>query len=150
MKFNESRSLQNIPVHLPEDMRQALEIAEKAETWVNRERKFLEKQKLLHDMLVLGKSGLPAGKFVEHFSVVAAYSAFRENLALLRALTPKHPDHLTDILLKSLRSGESEYWGALKWRIRYAVSFGILSRVFSEDRMKIIKLALGRERGRHK
>jgi phosphate-selective porin len=148
MKAYDPSESQNIPVSLPREMRFALETAEEAETWVNRDKKFLEKQRKFHDMLLKNQSSMRIGEFEEHFSVVAAYSTFRETLGLLKALGSRHPDYQMQIVTKAAtRRTDSECWGAMKWRIRYAVCFDILTRVFSEERLRVIKRALERQGG---
>jgi hypothetical protein len=135
----------NLPVKLPDGLAICVEHAEKVEPWVNRDTSFLKKQRELNKKLKRAKSRAPRNEFLKHFSTVAAFSSFRENLALMGALSYNHPQHLIEMLktVKNKTCPEpAECWGAIRWRVRYAETFNILERVFSEERLELIKTAL--------
>jgi hypothetical protein len=138
----------NLPVNLPEGLATCVEHAEKVEPWVNHDPSFLIKQRELNKRLKRAKSRTPQNEFLKRFSTVAAFSSFRENLALMGALSYNHPQHLIE-MLKTVKHKEcpepAECWGAIRWRVRYAETFHILERVFSEERLELIKTALNKE-----
>jgi hypothetical protein len=130
---------------LPTEQAALLGLLENAEPWViagkKRNGPFGEKLKRLYDMLLTGRITISDDEFLEKFVVVAAYSSFEDNLALLYALR-LHPRLFNRTILGGPPIGPAECWGALRWRIRYLTVYSTLTRVFSDTRFAMIKSAL--------
>ena len=140
----------NLPLALPEELTAAITIVERSETWVNahRTRDFLNGQRKLHALLLKRRTFLKEDIFLPHFAIVLAFSTFKENFALLKALAVRHEEYLTALLAPVIRDhpfvapNPPGCWGALRWRMKYATTMNILMRVFSEERLELIKSAL--------
>jgi hypothetical protein len=136
-------------VQFPADFELLLDAAESAENWVEnyraRTQNFPENLNLLGNLLLMRRVRLSEEVFLKHFVAVSAFAGFRENLGLMKALGERNP-HLLNALLKRVTRGAYDdpraCWGALKWRMRYAMTFDVLTRVFSEERLALIRKAL--------
>lgn len=134
----------NLPSNLPDDISFILTRVEKSESWVNFDTNFREGQLKLLKMLGAYKSHLPQKVFLEHFVVIATFSKFRDALALMKALEVNHTSNLQRLLLMGLTKTfpENVFWQTSAMRLRYLTAWNVLSRVFDEDRIELIKQAL--------
>lgn len=136
----------NLPFPLPRNIESLLEMAEVAEPWVVTADSFLHKQRLLFARLPKTGTSLARDDFIRRFVVVSAFSSFRDSMALLNALGTRNPGLFAEIINQSSASGfpiaPQECWGVIRWRIRYLTAFSVLSRVFAEDRIRMIVNAL--------
>lgn len=138
----------NLIFPLSPDISAVLEAAEDAEFWAMTSRSFLEKQRMLFARLTKENSSLPRDEFLHRFITVAAFSSFRDSFALLHALGRRQPRMFTSIVGQASGKGfafvPEEYCNVLRWRIRYATAFSVMSRVFSTERTEMICKALRR------
>jgi len=136
---------------LPADQAALLEHLKNAEPWVISGKKqsdsFGKMLKRLYDALLTRRITISDDEFLGKFVVVAAYSSFEDNLALLHALR-LHPRLFNRAILGGPPVGPAECWGALRWRIRYLTACATLTRVFSDTRLAMIKSALLRAKMR--
>lgn len=138
----------NLAFPLPAGVKAALEAVEESELWVVDTPSFRAKQAELFTRLPEADSTLPHDAFTRRYIAVAAFSSFRDNLALFHALGRRHPELLAEIIRHATGNGlelvPEEYWRVLRWRLRYATAFSVLSRVFDSERFALINNALRR------
>ena len=132
------------PYSLPEDISYILARVENSESWVKQDSNFSLGQQKLLKMLGAYKSHLSQKMFLEHFVVIATFSKFRDAVILMQALEVNHGNNLQRLLLMGLTktSPENEFWHTNAMRLRYLTAWNVLSRVFDEERVDLIKQAL--------
>lgn len=138
------QKVSGLPSTLPEDVSSVLARVESSESWVKLDSNFGEGQLKLLKMLGAYKSHLPQKIFLEHFVVIATFSKFRDAVTLMQALEVNHASNLQRLLLMGLTrtSPENEFWHTNAMRLRYLTAWNVLSRVFDEERVELIKQAL--------
>lgn len=132
--------------HLP-DYAEAIFRAEDAETWVLDSEEFERSLYILHRNLCRHRHSLDEHS-VSRLKVVLVFTRFSFFLHILRDLQYKNEEILIRILRGFLpeRSLRDAVDNAVAVRMRYLVALGVCRRVFSEERINRVILALSRRR----